>query len=75
MARFLGLEQVIEHIYDEEFGLSDGEDSDEEVDVVTSYLPAAADSSLLDAENVSSNSYSDDDDVNLSLPEPGKPNS
>ena len=36
--------------------------------------PRPPNSYLLDAENESSNSYSDDDDVNLSLPEPGKPN-
>ena len=61
---------MLEHIHDEDFGISDGEDSDEDVDGVTGYLPPAADSSLLDTENESSNSYSDDDDVNLSLPEP-----
>ena len=71
--RLLNLEQVLEHLCDEDFGLSDGEDSDEDVDGVTGYLPPA-DCSLLDTENESSSAGSDVDDVNLCQPELGKPN-
>ena len=73
MARYFGLEQVLEHIHDEDFGLSDGEDSDGDIYGMTGYLPPA-DSSLFEAENESASADSDVDDVNLSLPELGKPN-